>query len=307
MAITGTIVNPGDYVEVSYSGGIQQYEIPFDGLYQLEVWGASGGGSYGGKGGYSKGYVVLNKNTNLFIVVGGNGDYVYQRSGAVAGGYNGGGRGQCGSSERNNGSGGGGATHIAKITGTLASIGATSFVDNGNGYIVAGGGGGGASFDSPYPYGGNGGGLTGSNGTTVVPYADGGQGGTQSAGGAPGLSATGGTFGAGGYPNHIYSCGGGGGGLYGGGASGQGTGGGGGSAYIGGVPSITYKGTTYAPETTNGINTGNGKATITYVAKAFPTVFLGDNAISAAYLGDTDISNILIGDNPLAQEVKYGC
>lgn len=41
--------------------------------------------------------------------------------------------------------------------------------------------------------------------------------------------------------------------------------GGGGSGWLGGVPSITYKGTTYNSSTSNGVNSGNGKAKISYI------------------------------------------
>ena len=111
----------------NYTGGVQEFIVPNDGIYKLEVWGASGAddvrGSYpniplqkGGLGGYSKKYVYLTKGTKLYICVGGAGhEYYIERNTDfnfglenyfVYGGYNGG-----GSSCKN--SSGGGATHIA--------------------------------------------------------------------------------------------------------------------------------------------------------------------------------------------------
>ena len=242
----------------SYTGGVQSYSIPANGLYKLEVWGAKGGdsgvsGKGGGQGGHSVGYKVLNKGDTLYVVVGGAGV-----NGAGSGGYNGGGY----SSNLNltvYGSGGG-ATHIARRTGTISSIGSANIGDI---LIVAGGGGGGGEYNSGQKGGpgGAGGGTTGSDGGG---NGDG-HGGTQTSGGTGEGSGRDGSFGQGG--NGASGGSGGGGGLYGGGSGkSHGCPGGGGSGYIGGVPSISHGGTTYSPSTSNGGNNGNGKATITYVS-----------------------------------------
>lgn len=314
MAISGQIVNVGDHIDVSYSGGVQRYEIPFTGLYQLEVWGAQGGGynSYGGKGGYSKGYIKLSKSTLLEIVCGGVGLAPWgQGSGYVitnSGGYNGGGN-ACGGGAYATASGGG-ATHIANGNrGVLEN-----YVNNKNEVlIVAGGGGGGTNPTSGHTYkqyGGSGGGLNGSSVT------QGGTGGTQNTGGsnitiggsvsdttyASAKFGKGGEYVSGNTTEHWITCCGGGGGWYGGGC-GIGTNyadanraGGGGSGYIGGVPQITYKGIIYEPETSNGVNNGNGKATIRYVAKAFPEMYVGDVPVEGAYVGTEEVIGFYEGD-----------
>ena len=259
------ITNIGDLRKFGYTGDIRTLEIPKKGLYQLEVWGGHGGRgsssntSVGGNGGYSKGYIELNVGDTLYIVSGGGNNNR----------YNGGGLSTNGTAYSGHG---GGATHIANVTGTLVDIGSSNLDKI---YIIAGGGGGGGEKASKE--GGTGGGVTGGNGSGTY-Y---GGGGTQTTGGAnPYFSSathyTHGQFGVGGNAEQNPSSGanyggGGGGGLYGGaggcwsGATYQG-GGGGGSGYIGGVPEITYKGTTYTPVTTNGVNTGsNGYAIITLI------------------------------------------
>lgn len=264
----------GDPVEFDYTGTIQTYTIPSTGLYKLEVWGAQ-------KGGYSVGYKELHKNDVLYIVCGGIGSInsFTVQSGAGdygTGGYNGGGRLHLTEgSNTGNWQCGGGATHIATVSGLLASLSA----QRNNVLIVAGGGGGNIAN-----YGGTGGGTTGGNGSKYASeaaehYCYYGTGGTQTAGGAAQYHTTGTTvaaFGRGGnaYIDHCYQGegGAGGGGWFGGGGGyvegggGQIGGGGGGSGYIGGVPEVTYKGKVYPPGTTNGANSGAGHAAITRVA-----------------------------------------
>lgn len=289
MAISGQIVNDGDSVDITYSGGMQEYEIPVNGLYQLEVWGGQGGTWYkdgtqqiriaGGKGGYSTGYKLLTKGTRLYIACGGQGGY------SSADSFNGGAGGNGGY----NPTSGGGATHIALISGTIANIGKTNF--DTNGLIVAGGGGGASQYAEWSGTTGTGGGLTGGTGTKGGKYA---YGGSQTAGGTVDTTETGthtnGTFGRGGYS--------GGGGYY-GGAGSQVTGGGGGSGWINGVPEITYKGTTYAPQTSNGVNNGTGKSKITLIAKTFPEMYVGNEPVEVAYLGTIPIDEFYEGSTPL--------
>ncbi|KAK6024835.1 PKD domain protein [Ostertagia ostertagi] len=172
----------------SYTGAVQSVTLP-SGTYTLECWGANGGGSQGGKGGYSTGTLTLSSATTIYVVVGGAGG-----SGGIPadinGGYNGGGPrpSPCGATRGS----GGGATHIATATGLLSTLsGNQSAV-----IIVAGAGGGGSNAGAGVGYGG---GLTGQNSNGPNP----GLGGTQTAGGAAGAGASGspGTFGQGANPD----------------------------------------------------------------------------------------------------------
>jgi len=241
----------GEYWDFAYTGGVQTFEVPCNGLYKLEVWGARGGGISNcggggpGAGGYSSGYIALNIGTPLYVVAGAAGNYA---GGAT---FNGGGAGSL-EVECWGGGAGGGATHIAKVTGTIADIGYDSFVTQGNGLIVAGGGGGAsANADSSSLHGGAGGGVNGYN---------------ANAGAAGGTQTTGYSFGQGQAGSSVSAWnGGGGGGLYGGYSNVRRRGGGGGSGYIGGVPELEYNGTTYSPSTSNGGNSGHGKARITLI------------------------------------------
>ncbi|WP_051599315.1 glycine rich domain-containing protein [Metaclostridioides mangenotii] len=215
----------GEKFRFDYTGDVQEVTLE-EGAYQLEVWGASGGSystSYvGGKGGYSKGIVILNRNITLYCNVGGT-------TTTVDGGWNGGGNG------RTNGKGGGGATDIRLDKNSLYSR-----------IIVAGGGGG-----AGYYGGGYGGGLSGGDGYTSLNRN--GTGGTQTAGGTTwnNITAHYGSFGVGGSLSQGYSAGAGGGGWYGGGGAydsdsdADGKGGGGGSGYI--LTSDSYKPEGYTP------------------------------------------------------------
>lgn len=120
----GTVEQLGNLVNqnFAYTGGVQTYTIPSTGLYNLKVWGASGGGSAessnagstGGKGGYSEGSKQFNQGDKLYIYVGGRGKL--STGLGTGGGYNGGGHGG------NAGFGGGGMTHISTVgTDNLAS------------------------------------------------------------------------------------------------------------------------------------------------------------------------------------------
>ncbi len=254
-------------VDFAYTGDVQEYIVPYTGLYKLEVWGAQGGVASGGKGGYSVGYKDFKKGTVLYVVCGGEGvgletSYVYETTQYYTGGYNGGGQGwnyghRSDGGVNGWGASGGGATHIALVSGTIAEIGKDTF--DTKGLIVAGGGGGcggtnGWNNDGSDAYaklgGGNGGGLNGANG-----------GGSAYSRGSGATQTSGHAFGSG-MP---YRSGGGGG--YYGGKGGSAAGAGGGSGWIGGVSEITYKDVTYTPSTTQGGNSGNGKAVISFVTK----------------------------------------
>ncbi len=223
---------PGHEFDFAYTGNVQTFDIPCDGLYKLEVWGAAGA-YYGGAGGYSIGHKVFAKDEKLYIVAGGvGGSTSYTNRGS--GGYNGGGYSYGQEKDGRGHGGGGGATHIAKVTGTLTTIGYNSFVTQGNGLIVAGGGGGGYNDVGSVRGGSAGGGSSNLNST----------------------------FGKGTDAGSTWT-GGGGGGFYGGNKGSDYYGSYGGSSWVGGVPEIEYKGTTYTPSTTVGGNSGNGKAKIT--------------------------------------------
>ena len=250
----------------TYTGECTTYIAKSDGYYNLEVWGAQGGNyntTYvGGLGGYSKGIVHLTKGTTLYVCVGGQPQTVTTTKTAVPGGFNGGGNGfnRDYSSTYTYGQAGGGATDIR--------IGQNNLYAR---VIVAGGGSGSNNRISGYAGGGTSG-VTGQSG-----YA-----GTQTSAGS------GGSFGQGGSAttsgnNYKYGASGGGGGFYGGGA---GTSysdstnydkySGGGSGYVytnataSSYPSGCLLNSTYyltASSTTQGTNTGHGKATITYIGK----------------------------------------
>ena len=255
----------------TYTGECTTYIAKSDGYYNLEVWGAQGGNyntTYvGGLGGYSKGIVHLTKGTTLYVCVGGQPQTVTTTKTAVPGGFNGGGNGfnRDYSSTYTYGQAGGGATDIR--------IGQNNLYAR---VIVAGGGSGSNNRTSGYAGGGTSG-ISGQSG-----YA-----GTQTSAGS------GGSFGQGGSAttsgnNYKYGASGGGGGFYGGGA---GTSysdstnydkySGGGSGYVytsstaSSYPSGCLLNSTYyltASSTTQGTNTGHGKAMITYMGKELDTV-----------------------------------
>ena len=56
----------------NYTGAVQTVNLQA-GSYNIEAWGANGGGSQGGKGGYSTGTLTLSSATTLYVVVGGPG------------------------------------------------------------------------------------------------------------------------------------------------------------------------------------------------------------------------------------------
>lgn len=250
----GTEVPATDPVKnFSYTGSVQTYTVPATGKYQLEVWGAQGGGSAAGKGGYAKGEIYLTKGQTIRIYVGGQGSRGTGTNGVLAGGWNGGGDVVSPYSDGNNSSGGG-ATDI-RVGGTNLS----------NRVIVAGGGGGVVTPMTATPHGGGTSGLAGTHNSTVT-----GTGGTQTGGGTGnygngelGKGANGSRAGAGG-------------GYYGGGTSwgsyyGSGAAGGGGSGYIGGVTNGTLlAGDQTMPNPSGGTMTGrsgNGYARITPLTK----------------------------------------
>ena len=109
----------------SYTGDSQEYEVPKDGYYYIEMAGAEGGSakystSYsGGKGAKTSGYVHLDKGETLYFYVGGMGS---SHSGTTTdnkvdngNGYNGGGQGNFYANNSSAG-GGGGATDVRLVS-----------------------------------------------------------------------------------------------------------------------------------------------------------------------------------------------
>ncbi len=219
-----------DEVVFSYTGSYQEFIVPADGKYKIELWGAQGGNTlalsylgYGGYGAYTIGTVELTADSVIYIYVGGKGiDGNNTNGGWVpVGAYNGGGK---GSSSDQRSSGGGGATDVRLEINSL------------NSRIMVAGGGGGGGISNRGSAGGMNDGLSkaslyGYNATVT-------SGGSFGVGGTHSTTVTSGTFGVGGSAA-IAICGGGGGGYYGGGGGTHVTptssgGGGGGSSYISG-------------------------------------------------------------------------
>ncbi len=252
---SGLVYSQSTYT-FNYTGASQTLAVSA-GTYSLQCWGANGGTSAGGKGGYSTGSITVTSPSTLYIYVGGAGTATnVTGSSNAAGGWNGGGNGSCYSSYGTSGGGGGGSD--------IRTTQNTTYL---NRIIVAGGGGGG-SVPGSYGYtGGNGGGSSGSNGAAYGSYWIG-QGGTQSAGGG-GTTESNSTVGSGSLgiggshtstaPGSGWAGCGGGGGYYGGSAGGAvHSSGGGGSGYVGGVSSGSTFVSGASGFVTNPVTTGNG-------------------------------------------------
>lgn len=241
----------GEKVDFAYKKAVQEFKAPATGFYQLEVWGAQGGtsGGYaGGYGSYSTGVTFLNKNETIYIVTGEAGTGCSGRSCIVQPKYNGGGGCRAYKSESPTCASGGGATHIAKVSGVLSSLsqykGTLSsskdyYISEAILIVAAGGGGGAYTNGSNHGKGGHAGGYRGGNAisTGAPDYASNGYGigATQIAGGCRSSGGACGSFGAG-YSNTITNDGGantgaGGGGFFGGGGT-RVNSGAGGSGYI---------------------------------------------------------------------------
>ena len=230
-----------------------KFIIPQDGIYEFEVWGASGSNAKidslvaeGGLGGHSIGYKKMEKGEEIYIFNG--------SSHELGLGANGGGAGKTNTSTKKYCAGGGGATHIAIKPG---SLGQSQLVYDNRRYvlIVAGGGGGGAINDRTIYRGGDGGGEKGEDGS------GGAMGGRQ-------ISMSSDPTGGFGYQSKSPTAGaysGGGGGWFSGQHGLDGQSGAGGSGYIDGVAPFTHNGKYYPAETEAGVNKGNGRAYIRYI------------------------------------------
>jgi len=241
-----------------YTGNYVQFVIPQDGIYEFEVWGASGAAAKvdsltaeGGLGGHSKGYKKMKKDEVIYVYNGGSPN-------GTSYGANGGGNGYNYASSKQYGAGGGGSTHVATKPyglGTNSSSG-PSYANRSSILIVAGGGGGGGIDNGTAHKGGDGGGERGGNGS------GGALGGRQiSTGSSPSEN-----FGIGDYySSSSAASSGGGGGWFGGNYGQYGQSGAGGSGYVDGVAPFTHNGKYYPAETEAGVNEGNGRAFIRYV------------------------------------------
>jgi len=144
-----------------YTGSAQEVTLS-EGNYEIQCWGASGGGAgdnySGGKGAYAKATFHLQEEMTLYVYVGGEGTE-YSDSNIDNGGYNGGGNSY-------NGFGGGGATDVRLKKGNWNDT--ESLLTR---IIVAGGGGGSSKKyeNGNYGFGGAAGTLSSaSNGAKAV-------------------------------------------------------------------------------------------------------------------------------------------
>lgn len=321
IEIKGSIPAPEFY----YTGTIEKYVIPCDGIYKLETWGAQGGtvegdttdGTHlkmdGGYGAYSTGTIELKKDEELFVVVGGQGESGYPQK-KMNGGYNGGGSVELPSSLGENRyiASGGGATHIAKKSGLLSTLSASQD----SLLIASAGGGGGYLHKTPnyYGKGGDGGGIKGNNGSAAAYGGYYGTGGTQTAAGyaygKPGYSA--GSFGKGGDVSSSSHGSAGGAGYYGGGGSlgnnaqqdtNSNSSGGGGSSYIGNT-NLTdkhmtcYNCTTSNEESTKTITTTNisEEAIVDYAKKGNGYAKIKLVKMTKYIEEDIEISNFVLSE-----------
>ena len=102
-----------------YTGAVQKFVAPMDGIYRLEVWGAQGGDGFRDftivsnnfYAGYSSGIISLKKDEIIYVSVGGQGTAA-KAGNSSAGGWNGGGAGDWDHSDDESCGGGGGATSI---------------------------------------------------------------------------------------------------------------------------------------------------------------------------------------------------
>ena len=241
-----------------YTGNYVQFVIPQDGIYEFEVWGASGGEAKGdnlvaegGLGGHSKGYKKMKKDEVIYVYNGGS-------PSGTSYGANGGGNGYNYASSKQYGAGGGGSTHVATKPyglGTNSSSG-PSYANRSSILIVAGGGGGGGIDNGTIHKGGIGGGERGGDGS------GGALGGRQiSTSSSPSENFGMGDY----YSSSSAASSGGGGGWFGGNYGMYGQSGAGGSGYVDGVAPFTHNGKYYPAETEAGVNEGNGRGFIRYV------------------------------------------
>ena len=291
----------GTIWEYNYVGKEENFIVPYDGEYKIEVWGAQGG-SYnttyrGGYGAYSTGTISLTSGELLYVNVGGAGKVSGTQT--IPSSYNGGGSvPTAGSTTSRYLGSGGGATHMALVSGQLSTL--SDYKGNlssTNDYylsdkiiIVAGGGGGSNYFteNGDGAIGGNAGGYVGSIGKNYSNSSYYSNGGTQINAGSSTSTSIAAGFGYGQTAGTDGKCSsGGGGGFFGGnGGTSYCTPGGGGSGYIGNL-NLTEKAmycfdcTESVAESTKTISTTNVSETpISQYAK------IGSGYAKITYLGE---------------------
>ena len=272
----------------NYTGKPEEYTVPRDGYYYIEMAGAQGGSlvstntqygkSIGGKGAKTSGYIYLEANEKIYFYVGGEGSTSTSNE-YIEGGYNGGGKGHSVSAVYP-GASGGEATDVRLTSDSWNNT--KSLISR---IMVAAGGGGASLSSNKYSDGAAGGGLLGEKPryTSVALY------GTTNSGGQADTTltnnGTSGTFAVGGNGG-ADATGGGGAGYYGGAGASQGSainpGGSGGSSYISGYAGVnSVKELTTITHTNETLhysgkyfidgkmyednNSGNGYAKISYV------------------------------------------
>lgn len=206
-----------------YTGNYQEFTAEKSGLYKMDVYGAAGGkgicnGSVCGsnvQGGYSTGVVFLEEGETVYVYVGGAGTNAVEGKN-VAGGYNGGGQGSWDGSDNEAAGGGGGATDIRYFGAsnpTTANLASDSALGLNSRIIVAGGAGGFSWYSSSGAGGGLSGGVGYNNaapGTQVSGNQFGiGQSGTGGSGDGDGTAGGGGGYYGGYYELYYGSAGGG--------------------------------------------------------------------------------------------------
>ena len=138
----------GESKEFSYTGKAEEYIVPRDGWYYIEMAGASGGyidsNYYSGLGAKTSGYIELEAGEKLYFYVGGQGSAITTPNSLISGGYNGGGDAFTESSNDSTATSGGGATDVRLVGGTWDNT--SSLISR---IMVAGSGGGGGGGKDP--------------------------------------------------------------------------------------------------------------------------------------------------------------
>ena len=139
-----------------YTGTSQTFNVPYNGIYKIELWGAQGGGDTtytGGFGAYTSGLITLHENDNLYVYVGEYGineNEVFNNGGTTD--YT------IYHTDEGYGYAGGGSTDIRTVSGTWSD-----FESRKSRIMVAAGGGGTQTYYSIH-LGGAAGGLIGYDG-----------------------------------------------------------------------------------------------------------------------------------------------
>ena len=147
----------------NYTGDSQEYEVPKDGYYYIELGGASGGyidDIYNsGLGAKTSGYIYLEKGEVLYFYIGGKGTLTKTANTIISGGYNGGGDAKTESASDSTATTGGGATDVRLVGGSWDNM--SSLISR---IMVAAGGAGSNNNTTYIGYGGAGGTLHGLSG-----------------------------------------------------------------------------------------------------------------------------------------------